>query len=179
VAPDAALRPDRDAQLGAQPLQQDERALLADPAGRLVPLRHDRVRAGRLAGERVLEVRSNQEGACAMSADQLDLPAEVTPSRARQQHGVRRPRRCVEREPQELLVGRDLNAEPAPPLAVQLAQRLERRVAIAGELEIEHAERAGPAGRDRKPRVRATRRGEHGEVQRSETCVLKNGSRSP
>ena len=111
-----------------------------------------------------------------MRARQRNVPRDVAPARAAQQHDVRRPCRRLEREAEQLLVVGDLDAEPAPPALGQIAQGVERRTAVARELQIQHAERAGAAGRDGKPCVRPAARREHREIQRAEGALRINDS---
>ena len=104
AAPHAALHPHRHVQRAAQPLQQHDVLPPPTQPGTCVSLSHDPVHAGGLAGERVLEARGDQEGACAVCARQRHVPRDVAPARAAEQHDVRRPCRRLEREPEQLLV---------------------------------------------------------------------------
>ena len=173
VAAHAALHPERHAERGAEPLQQHERALLADPAGRLVALGHDPVGPRGDAGERRVQARRDDERLRAVRAGERDLRGDVVPA---QQDDVERPRGCRQDGAQQRLVARDLDAEAAPPAVGHRAHRGERRVAVTRDLQVEHPERAGPAGGDGQARVRAPRRREDREVERAgEALRLDDG----
>ncbi len=183
VQPDPTVGPDRNPQLTDAALQQDEAALLAHPAARLVAGGDDGVGAGLLRGARVLEAERLHECAraqrvrtgdrpghpAAVSGDDDGVqPGEIACAQGAGQPGGGIDRQCPAsmREPREPadgglgcgLVGAEAQVERADG-AGAAGGHGEARLGMAGGSDHEHVEAGGRARVCRHRAVDALRHG--------------------
>ena len=131
-----------------QALQQHERALLADPAAGLVALGDQRVRSGGLSGLCLLEAGGDCVHAQPRCLGVLHEDRELRLVGGRDEDALEAAELRRQQRRQQLVIVDEHSPGPAAQLG-ERGQLRKRGVAIDGQLEIEHPERARTAPRDR------------------------------